>query len=302
VKNWKCWCFHVLVLCVLLFPFPSIADDFSYDPLVLIGKGKVKTINLKISDSQRDLKIPIRIYLPEKKDASPVVLFSHGLGGSKDGNAYLGKHWAGRGYVAVFLQHIGSDTSIFKNPPLNTRQTILREAMSPQNILSRIKDVSVVLDQLDLLNKEDGHKLEGRLDMEHIGMSGHSYGTATTQMVSGQRGARGVAALTDPRIDAAVIISPNCPRGGSPETAFGKVDLPWLLMTGTKDTNVNSRLAVFPALPPGGKYELVLYDAEHSAFADLKLAGNTYRNPNHHRAIPGRLSAWRRCSQKVAGW
>ena len=63
-------------------------------------------------------------------------------------------------------------------------------------------------------------------------------------------------------------------------------------MTGTKDVapiggaDVESRLAVFPALPPGGKYELVLDGAEHSAFTDRALPGDSApRNPNHHRAI-----------------
>ena len=74
--------------------------------------------------------------------------------------------------------------------------------------------------------------------------------------------------------------------------AFGKVAIPWLLMTGTKDlapiggADLESRLAVFPALPPGGKYELVLDGAEHSAFTDRALPGDSSpRNPNHHRVI-----------------
>jgi hypothetical protein len=65
-----------------------------------------------------------------------------------------------------------------------------------------------------------------------------------------------------------------------------------MLMTGTKDTapigdaDMESRLAVFPALPPGGKFELVLFGAEHSAFTDRALPGDSDpRNPNHHRAI-----------------
>ncbi len=41
-----------------------------------------------------------------------------------------------------------------------------------------------------------------------------------------------------------------------------------------------------PALPAGDKYELVLNNAEHSAFTDRALPGDSEpRNPNHHRAI-----------------
>ncbi len=63
-------------------------------------------------------------------------------------------------------------------------------------------------------------------------------------------------------------------------------------MTGTKDVapigdqTVESRLAVFSALPPGGKYELVLDKAEHSVFTERPLPGDKEkRNPNHRRAI-----------------
>ena len=88
-------------------------------------------------------------------------------------------------------------------------------------------------------------------------------------------------------------MSPSRPRrGGDASQAFGSVGIPWLLMTGTKDlapigeADLESRLAVFPALPPGGKYELVLDGAEHSAFTDRALPGDTApRNPNHHRVI-----------------
>jgi len=70
------------------------------------------------------------------------------------------------------------------------------------------------------------------------------------------------------------------------------VKIPWMLLTGTLDTSIigdadlPSRLSVFPALPQGGKYELVLDKAEHSAFTDRALPGDQQpRNPNHHRAI-----------------
>ena len=47
-----------------------------------------------------------------------------------------------------------------------------------------------------------------------------------------------------------------------------------------------SRLLVYPALPPGSKYELVLDKAEHSVFTEGRLPGDKEkRNPNHHRAI-----------------
>ena len=63
-------------------------------------------------------------------------------------------------------------------------------------------------------------------------------------------------------------------------------------MTGTHDvsmigdTTIESRMAVYPALPSGYKYELVLDGGEHSAFSDRALPGDRRpRNANHHPAI-----------------
>ena len=149
----------------------------------------------------------------------------------------------------------------------------------------------VVLDQLTLWNKTDGHELAGRLDLDHIGMSGHSFGAVTTQAVSGQTFPIG-GKFTDGRIKAAVAMSPSSPRQGDPKQAFASVSIPWMLLTGTNDkaiignSDAQSRLAVFPALPPGDKYELVLDKAEHSAFSERALPGDVEpRNPNHHRVI-----------------
>jgi predicted dienelactone hydrolase len=194
--------------------------------------------------------------------------------------------------VAVFLQHPGSDESVWKNKPPAERMAAMRAAAGLENFLLRTDDVRAVLDQLERWTNAAADPLSGRLDMKRVGMSGHSFGAVTTQALSGQRFARG-AGFTDSRIRAAVIMSPSGPRaGGDPKQAFGSVNIPWMLLTGTRDTapigesDVASRLSVFPALPAGSKYELVLYNAEHSVFTERALPGDSQpRNPNHHRSI-----------------
>jgi predicted dienelactone hydrolase len=203
----------------------------------------------------------------------------------------MGEHWGARGYVAVFMQHPGSDDAIWRDNPAGQRIAALKQAASAQNLLARVKDVRAVLDQLARWNSDSGSVLKGRLDLKRVGMSGHSFGALTTQAVSGEKFPIG-GRMTDSRIKAAIMFSPSSPRRGSASDAFGAVAIPWMLMTGTKDVapigeaDVASRLAVFPALPPGGKYELVLDNAEHSAFTERALPGDhEARNPNHHRAI-----------------
>jgi predicted dienelactone hydrolase len=252
-----------------------------------------KPLDLVVKDKQRSREIPLRVYLTKACTPAPVILFSHGLGGSREGNTFMGKHWAARGYVVVFLQHPGSDDSVWKDTPLAERMSAMQRAASLQNFLLRVKDVPAVLDELARWNKTEGHLLAGQLDLDHVGMSGHSFGAVTTQAVSGQSFARGGPALTDERIRAAIAFSPSGARDGAdPSQVFGKVKIPWMLMTGTKDTSpignadVKSRLSVYPALPPGDKYEIVLDNAEHSAFTDRRLPGDKEeRNPNHHRVI-----------------
>lgn len=261
-----------------------------YDPL-RVDAGTINPLDFVVRDAPRDREIPLRVYLPMSAAPAPVVLFSHGLGGSRQNNPYLGKHWALRGYVVVFMQHPGSDESVWRDKPLGQRMTALRQAASAENFQKRVRDVPVLLDQLQAWNQEAGHPLGGRMNLKRVGMSGHSFGAVTTQAVSGQSFPLG-RDFTDARITAACMMSPSSPRVGDPKSAFGKVKIPWLLLTGTKDVapigdaDVKSRLAVFPALPPVGKYELVLENAEHSAFGDSPLPGDKERrNPNHHRAI-----------------
>ena len=298
--------FGVMTVSLVAFPWTSLGAETAtaYDPLVVShrepGASSSHVVDLDVIDGDRTRTIPIRVHLPttpaDTSDGAtplPVVLFSHGLGGSREGPRFLAEHWSKRGYVAVFLQHPGSDMAVWRDQQPGRRMAAMREAASLENFQLRVRDVPRVLDQLEAWSREAGHPLAGRIDLDQVGMSGHSFGAQTTQAVSGQSFPLIGRRFTDDRIKAAVIMSPGSPQGRrDATTAFADVAIPWLLMTGTKDTSliggqtVESRLAVFPALAPGGKYELVLHDAEHSAFTDRPLPGDREaRNPAHHRAI-----------------
>ena len=241
----------------------------AYDPLAINSKPAPAHIELSVHGSERNRDIPLRVYLPNSTVPAPVVLFSHGLGGSRAGSVFLGEHWAARGYVAVFLQHPGSDDSVWKGEQPLERMAALRKAASLDNFLLRVQDVHVVLNELENWSIAKGHTLAGRLDLTKVGMSGHSFGAITTEAVSGETLAMAGQKYTDPRIKAAVIFSPSAPELGDPAKAFGSVKIPWLLMTGTKDVapighaDMKSRLAVYPVLQGAPKYELVLHNAEH---------------------------------------
>ena len=265
----------------------------AYDPLRVEADVLPEPVELVAHDSARERGLPLLAYLPVAGEPAPVLLFSHGLGGSRHGSAFLGRHWAARGYVAVFLQHPGSDEPIWRNAPPRKRREAMERAASGANFTLRVEDVGFVLDQLATWSRAEEHPLFERLDLEHVGMSGHSFGAVTTQAVSGQRfGALGAFA-TDARIDAALPMSPSPPKRGDTEESFGDVEVPWLLMTGTLDDSAiggqtaASRREVYPALSlECARYELVLDGAEHSAFTERRLPGDkAARDPDHHRRI-----------------
>lgn len=271
-----------------------------YDPLAVDPSLAVKFVDTSFHDAARNRDLPLRIYLPTNTTPEPVVLFSHGVGGSRAGSLFLGQHWAARGYVAVFVQHPGSDEAVWQGKPPEEVLPALRQAVSLQNFLLRVQDIPAVLDQLAIWNADKTNFLAGRMDLKKIGMSGHSFGAITTEAVSGEAFPLSDQQFTDARIKAALVLSPSSPPGGGADTAFSGVTIPWMLMTGTKDVvpigneTVASRLKVYAALRGAPKYELVLSNAEHSVFMDQALPGDQEpRNPNHHRVI---------CALSTAFW
>ena len=290
--------FFVAASCMLSANFAGSADAADvdiggYDPLELGVIQEVEVLDTVLKDVDRGRDIPLRYYhKPGAEGSLPLVIFSHGLGGSRTGSAFLGRHWASRGYVAVFIQHPGSDETVWRDKPMASRLSEMKKAASAKNLLLRAKDVSALIDHLEKWNVEEGHALKSRLDLSRIGMSGHSFGAVTTQALSGQKYPLNMTSYADKRIKAAIMFSPSPPSAGSVDKAFREVTIPCMLMTGTLDgsmitsTGPEDRLKVFPALPPGGKYELVLHKAEHSIFNERRLPGEKHkRNPNHHRAI-----------------
>nr|WP_231617855.1 acetylhydrolase [Novipirellula aureliae] len=260
-------------------------------PVFALETEAVKHLDLEPQDTNRDRTVPVRVYLSEQASAGPIVLFSHGLGGSRTNNAYLGEYWAAAGYVCVFMQHAGSDQEVWQTARLRDRMTALKQAASAKNAADRVKDVSFVIDQLEKWNQEVGHPLCGKLDLEHIGMSGHSFGAVTTLAVAGRKSLLG-RSFAEERIDAFFAMSPQPGEGLSAERALGHIRAPMLCMTGTEDDNpLNNRVTpqfrreVYEALPEGDKYELVFDGGHHFAFGDSEGFRTRGRDPNHHPAI-----------------
>lgn len=232
-------------------------------------------------DEDRARDVPVRIRLPGGEEQVPVILFSHGLGGSLDAGTIWASAWVEAGFAVIHLQHPGSDTAAW-------RAGRLREAMNAEQFLARVLDVRFAIDELGR-RERDGECDLSRIDRNRIGMAGHSFGAHTTMAVSGQRFPGGVS-LTDTRVDAAIAFSP-APAAGSDQSrdaeAYGRIFIPFFSITGTRDeVSVNpidaaDRQRPFRAMPPGEKYLLVFESGEHFHFS-----GN---NRSRRRRIPSDL-------------
>lgn len=278
-------------LCAVLVSdgLPAV-EGGKYDPL-RVASATIVSKTFEVKDGKRARTLPVRVYLPESEKAAPVILFSHGLGGSKDNNPYLGNHWAKRGYVVVFIQHPGSDEGVWKDVPPARRMVDLKRAASFENLVLRGGDVPAVIDALTAWNGDPDHPLHGRLDLGHLGMSGHSFGASTTEAVAGQTFANGRISFLEPRIDAAVMMSPGIPSLGDPAKAFASIGIPCLLMTGTLDdspvgaTTAGDRLKVFPNLNHAPAWQVVFDKASHMSFGERDLKGNSEEGNRYHTAI-----------------
>src|ERR1700712_4732620 len=93
-----------LLHCLIVALAFTVCDGFTADYTAQPGPFAVGNLEQVWHDAARNRDVPVKIYYP-KTDAgkesgrSPVIIFSHGLGGSREGYSYLGEHWASCGYI-----------------------------------------------------------------------------------------------------------------------------------------------------------------------------------------------------------
>ena len=187
----------------------------------------VRVIDEIWTDRARNREVPVRLRLPANTARAPVILFSHGLGGSVAGGTRWGEVWSASGYIVVHMQHHGSDEALWKGQPVLAGFNNMRRAMTVENGMARAHDVRFVLDDIGRRRRAGDADL-AIADLERIGMSGHSFGARTTLTM--------VSTLADARIRAAIALSPvgELTEAANRERS-GRVAIPFLSITGTED-------------------------------------------------------------------
>ena len=227
-------------------------------------------------DSARERILPLKIRVPEGETRVPLVIFSHGLGGSRDGGKAWGEHWSANGYLVIHVQHPGSDESMWKGPGEGAPKQRLARGATPEQLLGRVDDVRFVIDELARLQiKSDAPVWTKRVDLSRIAMTGHSFGARTTRALAGERFPGPIKSVADARIKAFIAFSPTVQGGKKtwPER-YGLISQPFLSVTGSLDGDVmgngsipKNRAAVFDAQNAGDKYRVVFADGDHSVFS-----------------------------------
>lgn len=129
-----------------------------------------------ITGQPRQRRVSADLYLPDRA-AAPVIVMSHGLGGSRKGHAYFAQHLASHGFAVVAMQHPGSDQA---------QSQALHDGRSPYLV-----DVNTFVDRpLDItqmLNALERRDQGGRLNLKQVGVFGYSLGGYTALALAGAK-------------------------------------------------------------------------------------------------------------------
>ena len=236
-------------------------------------------------DSSRNRAVPVRLYWPAVASAGrpvPLIVFSHGIGGSRRGYTYLGQFWASQGYASLHLQHVGSDRGIWTGNVFNTLGR-LQAAAQEDEALARVRDLRFALDQIL------SGPMAAQIDASRLIAAGHSYGANTTLLAVGARVERNgrLLDLRDPRLKAAIVISaPPFYGESSADSILGAIEVPSLHVTATEDiirvpgyfSPASDRLAVFEATGGRAKTLAVFEGGSHNIFSDRGYSGGAGLN------------------------
>ncbi len=236
----------------------------------------------------------INAKLSSKSDKYPVLIFSHGMAGFRNQNTFQAEELASHGYIVVAVDHsyyaaatVFSDGRVAESIiSTDVKSNDFTLEFGDKNNETWVKDIQFVLDKLEEINNKGNDNLfSGRLDMEKIGLFGHSFGGATAAQLL----------LKDSRVKAGINMDGAFYGSVIPETGIEK---PFLLMLseqymmstdleklekklkmfGIKGEKLKEYLELYAEYErrrkkamAGGAYSLIIKKTTHLSYSDIQL-------------------------------
>lgn len=265
------------------------AEVGAYQPRAQAGAYRVQVELGEWRDEGRGGRVvPWKLYRPLGASVpSPIIVWSHGGGGDREGARYLGEHLASRGYAALHIQHAGSDREAFRSD----RRSLMAGVNDPRLGEPRFRDVQFVAREIRRLANGPW---AGSIDPKRMGISGHSYGAITTQIAAGQQVKGFGQQLAEPAFRAAFIMSPSPARPGydAGPGAFADMLMPLFHLTGTEDASpaddfpTEARRRPFDLVTDVDQHLVVFAGANHMTFSgETQALGRDWSYPRRERHL-----------------
>ncbi len=245
-------------------------------------------------------QFPADLYLPKRTDPAPVIVISHGFSADRSTYISFAQHLASHGFAVAVPEHPGSSATQVQAMLASKGKDL------PQTFefVDRPLDISFLLDELTQRATELG--LQGRLNLDQVGVVGHSYGGYTALALGGgtinfktlgqscgpqEKKTLNVSQvlqceaadlperdynLSDARVKAVFAISPFT-RSIFGQKGLGQVKLPVMMLSASLDTVAPSlleQIQPFTWLPETHKYLVIMESAGHFSTSDARRTNN----------------------------
>jgi len=234
----------------------------------------------------RDLSL-VRVHSRSDPDISPeqrsypVVIMRAGGGALTTDFTTLAEDLASHGYIVVGFDApyrtfvaVLSDNRVVARPPANDPENL--PADQANRLINRLlpmwtSDTSFVVNQLEHLNAADpSGKFTGRLDMQRLGMFGHSFGGATSLQFCHD----------DPRCKAGIDMD-GAPYGSVVQEGLRQ---PFLFilsdhsleMSDPASKQIAGNIQSIYGRLPNGRFLITIRGAHHFSFSDQSLLKSQY--------------------------
>jgi predicted dienelactone hydrolase len=242
---------------------PAISEFLHFPPFFLDHLALVKT------SAYADAP------LAPSSSGYPVIIFSHGWNGFAAQNSSQAIELASRGYVVVAIQHAyGAVTTVFDDGTIAPNNPAALPDGAPEDVYDAAArtlveqwagDISFALDTLDQLDRTPGTQFYTALDMQHVGIYGHSTGGGAAIQFCG----------TDERCVAVLALDPfmtpvslEVLEAGDPQPAFFMFSQSW---RDEVDSKNNRLFAGFYVHVPQSLGVVSVAGSKHHDFSDLPL-------------------------------